>query len=133
MSPSDFNYVISAWLKSFKYSGTTVQRMRDTVYFATYEPIVKRLIKQSDVYVACLREEPEVIVGYLAIERKHDSDIIHFVQVKDLWQKMGVATYLLEAAKPATTTYFTHWTNPIDSLVNKYPFIFNPFLSFNKE
>lgn len=128
MRSTDFNYVISSWLKTFKYSGPHVRRMRDQDYYLAYEPIIKRLITKSDVYVASLREEPDVIVGYLAIERHQDYDVIHFTLVKDLWQKMGVGRYLIEAVEPKFTTYFTHWTSPIQSLINKIPFIYNPFL-----
>lgn len=102
--------------------------MLDSVYYETYEPIVKAMIKASDVYVACLREDQDVVVGYLAIERVTDHDIIHFTLVKDLWQKMGVATYLIEAADPRPRAYFTHWTKPIESLINKINYVYQPFL-----
>lgn len=128
MVDSDFNFIINSWLKTYKYSGPHVKRMLDRVYYEFYEPKVKDLIKRSDVYVACLREEPEVIVGYLAIERKDEHDIIHFCLVKDLWQKIGVARYLLEAAAPVHPTFFTHWTSPMQSLINKIDFVYNPFL-----
>lgn len=128
MGDADFNFIINSWLKTYKYSGPAVKRMLDRVYFETYEPIVKTLIRRSDVYVACLRDDPEIIVGYLAIERTKNHDVIHFCLVKDLWQKMGVATYLIEAADPRPDTYFTHWTNPIQSIINKVTYLFNPFL-----
>lgn len=125
---TDFNYIINSWLKTYKYSGPAVRRMRDKEYYEFYEPMVKAMIKRSDVYVASLREDPDVIVGYLAIERKDHSDIIHFTLIKDRWQKIGVATYLIKAAEPKLSTYFTHWTAPIDSLINKIPFTYHPFL-----
>jgi hypothetical protein len=132
MQPSDFNYVINSWLKTFKYTGPSVQRIRDYEYYQSYEPIVKSLIKRSDVFIACLREEPEIIIGYLAIERQQDLDLIHFVQVKNLWQNIGIGRYLLQAAHPQLITYFTHWTNPVDSLVNKFNFTYNPYLIFKE-
>lgn len=125
---ADFNFIISSWLKTYKYSGPHVRKMLDRIYYEAYEPIVKDLIKRSDIYVACLREDPDVIVGYLALERSQDKDVIHFCLIKDLWQKMGVATYLAHAAQPKEITYFTHWTNPIESIVNKIPYLYQPFL-----
>jgi hypothetical protein len=127
MKASDFNFIINSWLKTYKYSGPHVRRMLDSEYYPAYGPVVETLINRSDVYIACLREDPDVIVGYLAIENKQSHDIIHFALVKELWQKMGVGKYLLTAANPKGLTYFTHWTSPVLSLVNKYNFIFNPF------
>lgn len=126
MDEGDFNFVINSWLKTYKYSGP-FKRVADRIYFDHYEPKVKTLIKKSDVYIACLKEDPAVIIGYLAIERK-GSDIIHFCLVKDLWQKMGVAKYLLETAEPSRHASYTHWTDPMNSLSNKVTYTFNPFL-----
>lgn len=133
MKDSDFNYVINSWLKTYKYSGPSVRRMRDQDYYPAYEPIVKRLIQSSDVYIASLREEPDVIAGYLSIERHTNHDIIHFLLIKDLWQKMGIARYLIQASDPKHTTYFTHWTSPIESLIHKIPFHYQPFLITKQE
>lgn len=129
MQDGDFNFIISSWLKTYKYSGPLVKRMRDRDYYETYEPIVKRMIAKSDMFIACQREEPDIIVGFLAIERHKEHDVIHFTLVKDLWQKIGVGKYLLTAAEPKMKTYFTHWTSPMESLSHKFPqFTFNPFL-----
>jgi len=129
MHGGDFNFVINSWLKSFKYSGPMVVRMTDSLYYKAYEPIVKRLITGSNVYIACLRDEPDALVGYLVIEQGLGPDIIHYVLVKDLWQKMGVATYLIKAAEPAPDSLFTHWTNPMNSLINKVTYKYQPFLT----
>lgn len=131
MTPEDLNFILNSWLKTYKYSGPHVRRMRDNEYYESYEPIVKQLIKRSDVFIASLREETEIIVGYLVIERTRQHDIIHFTLVKDLWQKMRVASYLIEAAEPKSKTYFTHWTSPMQSLINKIGYIYNPFLIHN--
>lgn len=129
MRDSDFNFIINSWLKTYKYSGPHVRRMLDSLYYEYYEPKVKELIRRSDIYIACLREDEDVIVGYLAIEPKETFDVIHFVLVKDLWQRMGIGHHLLCAAAPKLKTYFSHWTSPMQSLVNKYPFVYNPFLT----
>lgn len=129
MIPSDFNYIINSWLKNYKYSGLMVSRMRDKEYYPAYGPIIERLMKRCDVYVACLREDEDVVIGYLAIERKSECDIIHYILIKELWQKMGVGRYLLQAADPKPNCCFiTHWTNPVQSLINKFSVIYNPFL-----
>jgi hypothetical protein len=127
MKPSDFNFVINSWLKTYKYSGPHVRRMLDSEYYPAYGPVVESLIKRSDVYIAALREDTDVIIGYLALEPHANEDIIHFALVKDVWQKKGIGKLLLTAANPKRKTYFTHWTSPVQSLVTKYDFIYHPF------
>lgn len=129
MRQSDFNFVIASWLKTFKATGSGFKQMRDSEYFETYEPIVKDLIKRSDIFIACLREEQDAVVGFLAIERKEERDVLHYILVKDIWKRMGIGRYLLKAADPRPQTRFTHWTSPVQSLLNKFPqFIYNPML-----
>lgn len=134
MQDKDFNFIINSWLKSYKYSGSAVRRMRDSDYYIAYEPIVKVLIQRSDIYVACLREEPEVILGYIAVEPAEvgTTDVIHYLLVKDLWQRIGIGKYLLQAADPGPQSYFTHWTSPMDSLANKITYRYNPFLIYQE-
>jgi len=132
MRDTDLNFVLNSWLKTFKYSGQSVKRVRDSLYYEFYEPLVKRLVAASDVYIACLRDDEDVVVGYLAIERRDDFDVIHFMAVKQPFQRMGVGHFLLRAAEPRQRTFFTHWTEPCNSLVNKFPFTFNPFLLHNR-
>lgn len=127
MADGDTAFVMSSWLKNYKYSGLAVSRMRDSEYFTSYQPIVEKLVTISDIYVASLREDTDVIIGYLAIQRLTESDIIHYIFVKEHWRKVGIARLLINAAAPKSTTYFTHWTDPMNSLSSKNPhFIYNP-------
>lgn len=51
-------------------------------------------MQRHDVYVrvCCLREDPDVILGYAICEGDH---ILHYVHVKEAWRKFGIATSLL--------------------------------------
>lgn len=120
MVPEDLSFVIATWLNSFKDSDLC-RRMTKGEYFKTYEPIVKDLIGQSETLIACLADDPDVILGYIV---RYD-ETIHYCFVKDSWRKLGIFKMLLGNT---TKGYFTHWTSPVNSLSNKYPdFIYNPF------
>ena len=107
MQPSDRHYILSSWLRSYAAKG---REWRDYgspgAFAADYVPVVRALLRRSQVIVASLREEPDVVVGWAAIE----GDCVHYVLVKPRWRQLGVARWLLQdfAALPLA---FTHRTS----------------------
>lgn len=72
--------------------------------------------------VACLSEDPNVVLGYSVVERK-DEDVLHWIHVKFVWRKIGIAKALL---KPFDIKATTHLTTLGEQLKPKH-MIFNPF------
>ena len=128
MVPLDLNFILSTWLKSYKYSSDMVRRMRDEEYFKTYEPMLKEIIANSSPLIACLTAESDVILGYMIRQYQAEANCIHYCFVKESWRKLGIFKMLLKAADFQGKVYFSHWTAPVNSLTNKYPdFIYNPY------
>jgi GNAT superfamily N-acetyltransferase len=106
MRDEDRNYVLSSWLRSYAAKGRDA---RDYVeharFFDDYAPIVRSLLDRSQVIVASLREEPDVIVGWASVE----GDALHYVLVKPRWRRLGVARWMLNdfAALPVAYTHRT--------------------------
>ena len=73
-------------------------------------PIIEKVFLDPNVAVkiACLTEDPEVILGYSITE----GDIIHWVYVKEMWRKQGIAKMLL----PKNIKTATNLTNNIFNL-----------------
>lgn len=121
---TDVNFILATWLKTYKYSGDLPARVRDSEYFSTYEPILKELLSRATVTVACLIDDPDVVIGYVCYE----PEMLHWVHVKESWRNLGLAKLLVVKSGVSETARFTHWTQPMKSIVNKYPtFIFNPW------
>lgn len=75
------------------------------------------------IKVACLPEDPDVILGYSILSA--DFQTVHFVYVKSAWRNKGIARSLL----PQYPTTITHLTKLGKSLMHKFPSAtFNPFL-----
>lgn len=124
MRDDDRAYVISSWLNSYAEVGRRPRRVdpktkevqdeggefRGTArgaYFAIYEPIVKQLLARSTVAVATLPEEPDVVLGWMAIE----DDVLHYLLVKPRWRRLGIARWLLGQLGDINAVY-THRPAP---------------------
>lgn len=108
MRETDRHLVLNSWVKSYAskssdardYVGAAFGRFSDDYY-----PVVRDLLERSNVAVACLRDEPDTIIGWMAIE----DDVLHYALVKQRWRRLGVATWMLTdlASLPIV---FTHRT-----------------------
>jgi GNAT superfamily N-acetyltransferase len=102
MVADDRNYVLSSWLRSYA-EGPEFRSLARPVYFALYEPVVQQLIDRSFVYVACLSDARDVILGWAAV----DKDALHYVLVKPRWRGHGIMHKLLSDTGDLPMT-FTH-------------------------
>lgn len=106
MNENDRHYVLSSWLRS--YAGRS-REARDyaaiDAFYDDYAPVVRSLLARSQVMVASLKENADVIVGWAAIE----GDALHYVLVKPRWRKLGVARWMLTefASLPVAYTHRT--------------------------
>lgn len=120
--PTDFNFIIASWLKSLKYSNDWFGAIDSEVYYTNYQIIIKSILGRpnSRIKIACLREDNDVILGYSVYEE----DKIHFVFVKSVWRKIGLARALV----PAQFNTVTHLTNIGQNIIKNHPNVkFNPF------
>lgn len=92
---------------------------------ANYKVVASALIDpaKTTVKIACLKEDPTVILGYSILSNDYQSVI--WVFVKSIWRKRGIARSLV----PAHPAQVTHLTALGKSLLTKFksPPIFNPF------
>jgi GNAT superfamily N-acetyltransferase len=87
-----------------------------------YHRIVEGLITQGIIKVACLKEDPDVILGYAIFSKTYPA--LHFVFVKSAWRGIGIARSLV----PKETKVVTHLTKVGLSILKKNPtLVFNPF------
>ncbi len=103
---SDLPFIYSTWLKSFYHGGEFYDLNRSEFLDSHRKVIDKILGKQKSkikVNVCCLKEDPEIILGYSVVQKKH---ILHYVFVKELWRKQGIAKELI----PSTIDIVTHLT-----------------------
>lgn len=105
LTSDDVPFVLSSWVRSHRRCGD-VSQMSDARYYSSYRGHVLRLLQTASVVIASPAEDAGQIVGYLCCD--HLRELAHYVYVKRVFRKFGVARRLWEYAgmpKAATTLW----------------------------
>lgn len=120
----DLNFIFSTFLRGLYYGDSFYSQIPKDVFMTNYKPFITHLIAsgRAVINVACLKEDKDVILGYSILSA--DYQAIHFVFVKSLWRKRGIARSLV----PSHPQAVTHLTALGRTLLTKFQnCIFNPF------
>lgn len=138
--PNDLPFIFTTWLQHYYASSRYTRRIPRRIYFAEYHKIVEAILARSAVLVATPADEPEIILGYAAFERR-SPPVVHWVYVKNRMRRTGIARQLLEGVD-LNKCVFTHWTHELDvqlepksreTLIAKWPgAVFNPYAAFQQ-
>jgi len=121
----DESFILATFLRGLYYGNTWFNLIPKQIFMENYGPIATKLIKSTKVMitVACLPDDPDVILGYSILST--DASIVHWVFVKKIWRNKGIGTALVPA-EPSAVTHLTDAGK--DLLERKYKTaIFNPF------
>lgn len=125
---SDKNFILATMLRGLYYGNTWFSAIPKNIFMQCYHTILERLLTHPDtrVTVACLKDDPEVVLGYSIHRFTHNTVILDYVFVKSAWRRIGIANSLL----PKNVFAVTHLTRPGASIMKKKlpntPY--NPFL-----
>lgn len=124
LMPADLNFIYSTWLKGLRYGNDWFSFITKEAYFTFYHRIIELILEKPNVIikVACLKEDPDVILGYSVSEGL----VLHWVFVKSAWRKIGIAKDLVPEFK--SVSHITAIAKSI--LITKFPTVeFNPFIT----
>lgn len=114
--PNHQNFIFSSWLRSYRNSDIT-RFVPNEVYYEKHSELVTKLLDTSTVLMAVNADCPDQIFGFIC----YDETAIHYVYVKYIYRKMGLAKLLLEQA--LHTTVVTHLPPKLSPT-----FTYNPYL-----
>lgn len=124
MNADDENFIFSTWLRGLYYGESWFSMIPKDIFMNSYKQIVKTLLLNVNVKVnvACLKEEPNVILGYSVVSRNDEALI--WIFVKKPWREQGIGKSLV----PSNLKYVTHLTALGKTLLPKLNNVaFNPF------
>jgi hypothetical protein len=127
----DTNFILSSWLRSYRLSSQFAHRITDAIFYHYHQLIVQRILTRSKILIACLPDDPSVIIGYLVYEQYAEQPLIQYAYVKKPFRNEGVLTSLIEAAEidleqPAQ---FSHMTEASEAIARHFPKLtYNPYL-----
>jgi hypothetical protein len=110
----DWPFIISTWLRTYQRSGPYAGLVHRTVYFRNHHAVVEAIISRrtTRALVATDPVAPDLLYGYIVLEvGRLDRDIIHYVYVKEPWQRLGIATELIgNSGLDPAHCYISHYT-----------------------
>lgn len=121
---SDKNFVLATFLRGIYYGDSWFSTINKTIFMDNYKHIANLLISsdKTTVKIACLIEDPDVIIGYSILTSNYES--IVWVYVKEKWRMKGIGRSLV----PQYPKYVTHLSKLGQQLLPKLGgAMFNPF------
>lgn len=117
---ADLPFILDSWLKTLRVNNDFFRQIDRDIYKLIYPEIVTRLVRTHRTRVACLKEDDDVIIGYVCT----NSDTLHWVFVKNQWRGLGIMKDLV----PNGLTFISHTTRLFRPISDKYNWRLNPFL-----
>jgi predicted membrane metal-binding protein len=119
-SPGDINFFLSTMLKGLYYGDSWFSEIDQEIFFSVYEPFVKNILINNYVKVACLEDDPDVIISYIVYR---DTNIV-FSFTKKSYRRLGIMKLLC----PSGMKTVSHLTKQGNSIRKKLGLKFNPFI-----
>lgn len=117
----DTNFILATFLRGLYYGNEFYGLIPKHLFMENYKTVVENFIKSSVIKVACLEEDPGVVLGFSILSK--DSVSVHWLYVKQIWRNQGIGKSLL----PPSALYYSHFTTLGLGLAKKRNMIFNPF------
>ena len=136
----DLPFIMSSWLKSARNNHTN-EFIPNEVYYAEYKQIVANTLKNSQVFIAHLDDEPDTIIAYMVYQYiNHGKEVaIHWAYTKgdgDLYRRKGIQSAILKLitgafieTPPIIFTAFPRKEEMFKHLKREYTVIFDPFFN----
>lgn len=119
MVEEDRSFIFATWLLGLRHGNELYKEIKKESYFSKYKQVIELLLSRSTVKVACLIDDPDVVLGYVV----YQGDKLHWVFVKKAWRKLSIASQLV----PKNIKYYSHITKMIRSF-KPQGWEFDPFL-----
>ncbi len=118
----DKSFIMATFLRGLYYGDTWFSLMPKDLFMFYYKQIAEAILAKHIVKVACLKEDKDIILGYVILSS--DSLAVHWIFVKSAFRKQGIGKKLF----PKYATVVTHLTTLGKNLMVKFPDLcFNPF------
>lgn len=125
----DEAFILATWLKGLLYGGHDLYRkIPKAIYYSNHHTLLERILTNpaTKVKVACLKEDPTVILGYSVYREAGGQVVCDWIFCKKDWRGIGIASSLL----PQKIYAVTNLTRAGESiLAKKFPdTIYNPYI-----
>lgn len=89
---TDSGFIYSTWPKGLYHASSTPIKTPKAQFFKELYDQIKQHMLTSKIFIACMDEDRDTILGYSVIDR----DTLQWVYVKELFRKQGLARALIK-------------------------------------
>ncbi len=135
----DIAFITSSWLKSYRDS-EAVRGVPNGTFYRLHHKVLETIIPRSIVAVAVAQDDPDQIIGWVCAERNDSYLTIHYVYVKYMFRRHGVAKKLIQLLKDSEgveALVCTHRTYMVGkkekdapSILERHGIVYNPYILF---
>lgn len=126
LEPGDINFIYSTMLKALYYhKGSIYGPIEAEYFFERHHYVIESILRAPNtVRIACLKSQPEVVLGYAIAQAP---TTLHFAYIKKAWRGQGLAR-LLVASILGTVACCTHVVAQMEPFRLKKQIKYNPYL-----
>lgn len=131
-TPDDLNFIYSTWLRYFRNNSDSTRLIPKVTYFKYQQSITEKILTKPyiQIEIAYLKDDSNIIVGYLVWEKGFYDTLLHWCYVKMHFRGMGIATKLIEhSGVDLNESIFTHSVWDMGWMLERFPGMqYNPYL-----
>lgn len=122
--PEDRNFILATWLRGLYYGNTWFSDIKKDIFMTRYHQVLEHILSHpcTTIRVACLEDEPSVILGYSVYRVLDDITVLDWIFVKSAWRKAGIGRRLV----PKNVSSCSHLTK-VGRALKPSTWDFNPF------
>jgi hypothetical protein len=95
--PSDLPFIYNSWLRSYKESPDNP--IQGEAYYSYHKMLIISILERAQISILCDPQYPDTIYGYAIYEFTDDSIVMHWLQVRYTFKRLGFARFILDSIK----------------------------------
>lgn len=116
-------FIYFSWLSCVSAEAPWARRIGSRRFFKMHHVALERILEKGQCLVAVMKEDPNIIFGYLVTERSQElCPTVHFCFVKAPFRKMGIASLLVRAIDwDLNKCFYSHVVDDMNWILSRFP------------
>jgi len=117
-------------MKSYR-SQKIYQAVPNQLFYIEMSKVIDNLLTRAEVLMITPSDNTDQFIGFICYETIGNNVILHYIYVKHLFRKMGIASDIVKDVIPYLSSkpvLYSHVSRIPEATLDKYKLIFNPFI-----
>lgn len=110
---SDMPFIYSSWSRSFYEGSGAKKHISPQEFHGHHRPTIDKFFSRpyATVIVVHHADEPDIILGWIAVEVLETKLVIHYAYIKSSFRRIGLLWELIRRVDKGQPIIFTHMTD----------------------